>query len=66
MAQRAITHASLPNEPTMWDIMSARLPASLPKPVGYPPIFVIRRRSGGPSKSMYSKVAGIFETSGEN
>ena len=66
IALRAIIHASLPNEPMMRDIMSASPPASLPQPVRYPPIFVIWRRSGGPSKSMYSKVAGISETNGED
>jgi len=50
----------------MWDIMSARPHASLPETVGYPPIFVIRRRSGGLSKSMHSKVAGISKTNDEN
>ena len=66
LALRAIDCAPLPDEPMMWDIMSARPLGSLPKPVGYPPIFVIWRRSGGPSKSMYSEVAGISETNGEN
>ena len=50
----------------MWEIMAARPRASLPEPVGYPPIFVIWRRLGGPSKSMYSEVAGIFKTNDEN
>ncbi len=50
----------------MWYIMSARPPASLPKPIGYPPVFVIWRRSGSPSKSMYSKVAFFSETTGKN
>ena len=31
-----------------------------------PPVFVIWRRSGGPSKSMYSKIAGISESSDKN
>ena len=66
MALRAITCAPLPNGAIMWDIMSAHPPASLPEPVGYPPIFVIWRWSGGPSRSMYSKVAGISETDGKN
>ena len=26
---------------------------------GYPPVFVIWRRSGGPSKSMYSKLSQV-------
>ena len=65
-ALRAIAHAALPNTAMMWDIMSARPPASLSKPVGYPPIFAIWRRSGGPSKSIYSKAAGISKTNDEN
>ncbi len=66
LAQRAMAYALLPNGAMMWDLMSAHPLASLPKPVGYPPIFVIWRRSGGPSKSMHSKVAGISETNDEN
>ncbi len=66
MALHAIAYASLPNRAMMWDIMSGGRPASLPKPVGYPPIFVIWRRSGGPSKSIYSKVAGISKTNDDN
>jgi len=66
MALHAITCAPLPNEAMMWQIMSACPPAPPPKPVGYPPIFVVRRPSGGPQKSMYSKVAGISETDGKN
>jgi len=31
-----------------------------------PPIFAIWRRSGGPPKSMYSKIAGISETVADN
>ena len=65
-ALRAIACAPLPNETMIWDIMSVRPPVSLPRPVGYPPIFVIWRRSGGSSKSMHSKVAGISKTNDEN
>jgi len=66
MTRCSIARVPLPNRPIRWDIMSAHPPASLPKPAGYPPIFVIGRRSGGPSKSMYSKFAGISETDGKN
>ena len=66
MAQRAIAYAPLPNGAMIWDIMSASPPASLPRRAGYPPIFAIWRRSGGSSKSMYSKVAGISGTDGKN
>jgi hypothetical protein len=65
-ARRAIAYALLPNGPMMWDIMSASLLVSPPRPVGYPPVFVIRRRSGGRSKSMYSKTAGIPESNDKN
>ena len=38
-ARRAIAYALLPNGPMMWDIMSASLLVSPPRPVGYPPGF---------------------------
>lgn len=39
MAQNAILRVLLPDESMTWHIMSDRPPASLPKPVGYPPHF---------------------------
>ena len=66
MALSTIHSALLPYKAIMRDIVPDRALLQCLNLSGTPPVFVIWGRSGGPSKSMYSKDAGISETDGKN
>ena len=61
-AFHATCRARPPYSPILWGILPLSLPVCAPGTVRYPPAFAIQGRSGGPPKSMYSKVAGISKS----